>query len=311
MPIPKPVTWFAAIRPRSAHAAVGVLTLLAMVSILGMMWQLGGAGNNAQLPPRWEPGGSTSFRSWTQDLMIWAISSDLEIHQQVALVVSQLGGAARQIAHTPTPAEIYTGGMVGGQHLDPLAYLLHGLGSRFGPLDDEVRPRSAQDLLNFSRRAGESTDAILSRFDIVRQRARSDGGGATVSIETASLILLRAIGVNHQQFQQLTQPLGFRLPSNEMEYLQLTHSIRRLGHIVESHRDNIASTLRSGVNSNHYWAGDHNEEPVGEQSFEPASTGEDSWAYLAGDGASDTDSATSSDNNSLMNNEDIAGPLRV
>ena len=92
-----------------------------------------------------------------------------------------------------------------------------------------------------------------------------------------------------------------------MEYLQLTHTIRRLGHIVEFHRDNIASTLRSGVNSNHYWAGDHNEEPVGEQSFEPASTGEDSWAYLAGDGASDTDSATSSDKNSLMNNEDIAG----
>ena len=222
-------------------------------------------------------------------------------------MVSQLGGAAREIARTLTPAEIYTGGTVGAQHLDPLAYLLHGLGLRFGPLDDEVRLRSAQDLLNFGRRAGESIDTILSRFDIVRQRARSDGG-ATVSIETASLILLRANGVNHQQFQQLTQPLGFRLPSNyEMEYLQLTHSIRRLGHIVESHRDNIASTLRSGVNSNHYWAGDHNEEPVGEQSFEPASTGEDSWAYLAGDGASDTDSATSSDNNSLMNNEDIAG----
>lgn len=110
VPIPKPVTWFAAIRPRSAHAAVGVLTLLAVVSILGMMWQPGGAGNNARLPPRWEPGGSTSFRSWTQDLMIWAISSDLEIHQQVALVVSQLGGAAREIARTLTPAEIYTGG---------------------------------------------------------------------------------------------------------------------------------------------------------------------------------------------------------
>ena len=51
VPIPKPVTWFAAIRPRSAHAAVGVLTLLAVVSILGMMWQPGGAGNNARLPP--------------------------------------------------------------------------------------------------------------------------------------------------------------------------------------------------------------------------------------------------------------------
>ena len=113
-------------------------------------------------------------------------------------MVSQLGGAAREIPRTLTPAEIYTGGTAGGQHLDPLAYLLHGLGSRFGPLDDEVQLRSAQDLLNFGRRAGESTDAILFRFDIVRQRARSDGGGAIVSIETAFLILLRANGVNHQ-----------------------------------------------------------------------------------------------------------------
>ena len=127
-----------------------------------------------------------------------------------------------------------------GQHLDPLSYLIHGLSSRFGPLDDEVRLRSAQDLLSFSRRTGESTDTVLSRFDIVRQRARADGGGATVSTETAALILLRAVGANHTQFQQLTQPFGYWLPSTEQEFLHMTSAIRRLGHIVESHRDNIA-----------------------------------------------------------------------
>ena len=94
-----------------------------------------------------------------------------------------------------------------------------------------------------------------------------------------------------------------------MEYLQLTHSIRRLGHIVESHRDNIASTLRSGGGSNHYWAGDaeNTAEPAedsGQQSHEPAAEGE--WAYAA-DEDSATASATSSDNGSALDNTDLAG----
>ena len=54
------------------------------------------------------------------------------------------------------------------------------LSVRFGPLVDEVRLRAAQDLLNFGRRQGEGTDTLLSRFEIVRQRAQAEGGEATV-----------------------------------------------------------------------------------------------------------------------------------
>ena len=32
--------------------------------------------------------------------MLWTISSDAEPHQQCALVISQLGGAAREVART-------------------------------------------------------------------------------------------------------------------------------------------------------------------------------------------------------------------
>ena len=241
------------------------------------------------------------------------ISSDAEPHQQCALVISQLGGAAREVARTLTPTEVYQGGIVNGQQLDPISYLLHGLSVRFGPLEDEVRLRAAQDLLNFTRRNGEGTDNLLSRFEIVHQRARAEGGGATVSTETASLLLLRAVGVNHGQFQQLTQPFGYRLPTNEAEYLIMTSAIRRLGHIVESHRDNIASTLRSGnrdSNSNSYWAGDAEQTggDHGDDERPHGTSGEQGWAYHAGHGGdSDTDSATSSDNNSLMDNTDLAG----
>ena len=289
------------------------VSVMATLSVFALMWQPGAAnGGNARLPPRWEPGSSTSFRAWTQDLMLWTISSDAEPHQQCALVISQLGGAAREVARTLTPAEVWQGGVVNGQQLDPVSYLLHGLSVRFGPLDDEVRLRAAQDLLNFGRRQGEGTDTLLSRFEIVRQRARAEGGGATVSTETASLILLRAVGVNHGQFQQLTQPFGFRLPSNEAEYLQMCSAIRRLGHIVESHRDNIASTLRSGGNragdSGHYWSNPGGEEDEGaDQSFEPdGAVPQATGSYLAAE-ESDTASATSSDNESVIDTADLIG----
>lgn len=298
------------------QVALMLVAVLAVASILGLMWQPGAAqGGTARLPPRWEPGSNTSFRAWTQDLMLWSISSDAEPHQQCALVISQLGGAAREVARTMSPQEVMNGGFVNGQQLDPVSYLIHGLSTRFGPLDDEVRLRSAQDLLSFSRRNGETTDTVLSRFDIVRQRARADGGGATVSTETAALILLRAVGVNHTQFQQITQPFGYRLPATEQEFLHMTNAIRRLGHIVESHRDNIASTLRGNQQgANHYWAGSapSDEATPGyndgqQQDAGGAGGGGDSWAYHAGDGETDTDSATSSDNNSLMDSADLNG----
>ena len=72
-----------------------------------------------------------------------------------------------------------------------------------------MQPKTFSTLVAVQARAR----TLLSRFEIVRQRGRAEGGGATVSTETASLILLRAVGVNHGQFQQLTQPCGFRLPS--------------------------------------------------------------------------------------------------
>ena len=312
MPLPK-LKWISGpVSRHRVHTIVMMTVTLTVLTTLGMMWQPGAAqGGTARLPPRWEPGSNTSFRAWTQDLMLWSISSDAEPHQQCALVISQLGGAAREVARTMSPAEVMNGGVVNGQHLDPLSYLIHGLSSRFGPLDDEVRLRSAQDLLSFSRRTGESTDTVLSRFDIVRQRARADGGGATVSTETAALILLRAVGANHTQFQQLTQPFGYRLPSTEQEFLHMTSAIRRLGHIVESHRDNIASTLRGNQGSNHYWAGASPSDETGPnqedgQEADGADAG-GNWSYLTNNGESDTDSATSSDNNSLMDISDLNG----
>ena len=116
MPLPK-LKWISGPVPRHrVHTIVMLTVTLTVLTTLGMMWQPGAAqGGTARLPPRWEPGSNTSFRAWTQDLMLWSISSDAEPHQQCALVISQLGGAAREVARTMSPAEVMNGGVVNGQ----------------------------------------------------------------------------------------------------------------------------------------------------------------------------------------------------
>eukprot|EP00971_Amphidinium_carterae_P120442 2386567-Amphidinium_carterae.1 len=94
-------------------------------------------------PPYWSPGDESRhpFRNYLQDLTLWLIHSDLEPAQQVAAVISQLGGTAREVARTLTPQELMHGGIVEGHHLDPVSYLLHGLSTRFAPLEEENRLR--------------------------------------------------------------------------------------------------------------------------------------------------------------------------
>ena len=303
-------------------AVLAILSLTMSSMICHMFHPPGGQGQqNMRLPPRWDPSmeSSTPFRLWVQDLMLWAIVTDLAPHQQCAAIIAQLGGAARDLARTISPQEVYNGGMVNGVQLDPVSYLLHGLSMRFGPLDEEHRLRAATDLLSFRRRQGESVDALISRFDVTRQLAQRDGGGA-VSTETAALILLRACNVSSAQFQTLTQPFGLRLPANEPELAQLGHHLRRMGHIVEHHPHNIASGLHGSQGQSHqtYLAeadtgsstsGGPNWQDAGaDMSFSAGLGAPMDWAFAAvQEDASDTDSATSSDNDEPMPVEDLQG----
>ena len=278
-------------------------------------------GQGIRLPPRWDPSMEQNlpFRTWMQDLMLWTICTDMEPHQQCAAIISQLGGAARELARSLTPQEVYNGGTINGVQLDPVSFLLHGLQLRFAPLDEETRLRAAQDMLAFARRPGETIDALISRFELTRARARNEGGG-TLGVETAALILLRACGVNTQQFQVLTQPFGLRLPTTEAELTQMCHHLRRMGHIVERHPQNIASGLRSSQGAQQAFVAEADTGSSGGDmwSTEAPSFGMGQWiggessdwafaAVQAGDGGSDTDSATSSDNDAPIEVADLQG----
>ena len=80
-----------------------------------------------------------SFRHYSQDTLVWCITSDLQPHQQCAAIIQRLGGADRELARQMTPAEMINGGLVEGNPVDPVTLLFHGLHQRFAPLQEETR----------------------------------------------------------------------------------------------------------------------------------------------------------------------------
>ena len=132
---------------------------------------------NYRVPPAWSPEGdsSYSFRAFITDVSLWIMLTDLQPHQQTAAIITRLGGAAREMARMITPQEILQGGMRNGVMVDPVTYLLASLQDRFAALDEEARLACMTEMLAFSRRSGESFNALLARYEIVRQRAATEG----------------------------------------------------------------------------------------------------------------------------------------
>ena len=97
--------------------------------------------------------------------------------------------------------------------------------------------------MDFDTKHNECIDDVLTLFEVTRERAR-EVGNFNMSYEGISYMLLRACRVNDQQFIMLTQPTDGRLPNDEPGYRRLFTALRRLGHVVEHHRDNMAAGLR-------------------------------------------------------------------
>ena len=81
------------------------------------------------------------------------------------------------------------------------------LQDRFAALDEETRLASMTEMLAFARRPGESINALLSRYEIVRMRAATEGQ-FVMSVEGCALQLLRACNIHPQQLFLTLQPFG-------------------------------------------------------------------------------------------------------
>ena len=225
--------------------AIIVVSILVVTSAAFCHMVNPGGDTNNRVPPRWGPERETtySFKTYVTDLMLWVMLTDLAPHQQVAAIILRLEGAARELARTLTPQEITQGGMINGVMVDPVSYIVYGLHARFAQLGEESRLVAMTEMLSFARKPHESINEVLTRYEIVRQRARLEGQ-FVMSSEGCALQLLRACGVNTTQLMQLLQPFNTNLPRNEQELSAMANSMRRMGHILENTPGNIASSLR-------------------------------------------------------------------
>ena len=137
--------------------------------------------------------------------------TDLLPRQQSAAHKFRLRGAAREVARTRTPNEVMHGGMVNGQPMDPVSYLLCGLETRFAQLADETRLAAMNELTAFQRKPHESSNAVLSGYQLVRQRANADGG-FVMSVEACALQLVRVLHVSSNQLLHFLEPIRRSIP---------------------------------------------------------------------------------------------------
>ena len=200
---------------------------------------------NYRIPPEWSPEmeASYSFRAYMTDISMWIMLTDLQPHQQCAAIIMRLGGAAREMARMVTPQEMVTGGVMNGVAVDPVTYLLGSLHARFAALEEESRLSSMTEMLAFARRPGETINALLARYETVRQRAAIEGQ-FVMSIEGCSLQVLRACNIQSQHLFTLLQPFAGRLPQNDQQFRDMCTQLRRFGHISENAPGNIATALQ-------------------------------------------------------------------
>ena len=226
-----------------------IVIFLPAIGIIGLFIHMipGGPANQSfRVPPSWGPEQEErySFRHWSRDILVWSILTDLDQRRKAAAVILQLRGGAQELVRSLPPMTIINGGMINGNPTDPMTFVMHALSERYARLGEETRLAALTELMQFTRRGREGIDALIARFDIVRQRA-NDEGQITMSVQGLAWILLRACQVNDQQLMTVLQPTTGLFPSNLGEYATMCTHLRRMGHIIERSPGNIASQLRN------------------------------------------------------------------
>ena len=189
-----------------------------------------------KVPPAWsaERAHWYSLRSWVSDLVLWSASTDIDVQRQGPIAALQVTGAAKELIREIAPAVLQHGRIdpQTGAQVSGLMVLAETLVARYAPLDAEVATRAVSELIHFKRLPGESTDAFLVRFDVVKNRAANRGAMA-MSYEGIGWLLLQGLGCNAEQWDRLLFHNEGRLPQNEQELGLLVDRIRRTGHLYE------------------------------------------------------------------------------
>jgi hypothetical protein len=203
--------------------------------------------------PRWDASGHTTFASWVREVGAWlnVTSARLNPTQQAAAIQLGIRGIARDFAMAIPAVAISHGAAINGVHTDPVTYLLHALGSRFESLEDERTMQHGTSIIDFRSRRGERIDHLLTRWDMARSEADQVGAGMD-NFHTLTMLLMRQLEIDASQFASLLQPLGGRMPTNQVEYDGVVTRIRALGHILERSPHNVMNTIRNSRGDRHH-----------------------------------------------------------
>ena len=158
-----------------------------------------------KVPPCWsaEKQSSYSLRSWISDLVLWSTATDLEVHRLGPIAALQISGSARELVREIPPEHLAHGIQdQQGQHTTGLMLLVRTLANRYALLDQEAITKAIGEFMAFARLPNEPVDALLVRFDVLRNRAAIRGG---LALNTSGLawVLLRALNLPPELLDRL------------------------------------------------------------------------------------------------------------
>lgn len=258
-------------RPYRQHVFWVILFVLVCASLICMIPHRNNADpylhdtyghSTNKVPPKWSPEMERyySLETWMKDVMLWAANAlhELDPKQLGPLVAMGLGGEARTIAREMDVNVLQNG------YRDPntnrvmsgLECLLERLETSFGLSAQEQQISSISEFLTFQRQGQETTDQVLTRFELTRTNAQVRGQ-FNMSASGVSWMLLKVLHIQIVQWPLILHQFGGNLPSTEAEYRILLAYLRRNGHLYDRNTD-AKKTLNQPFFANESEAGYEN-----------------------------------------------------
>ena len=196
-------------------------------------------GASSKVPPAWSPERDKFYplRIWVQDLRLWSRATDIDEDKKGPCAAQRVGGSARELVRE-LDVDILANGMLLANaqgipvQTSGLECLIRAISRRYAPLEQELEIHCISEILMFKRAPGEDTDGVVSRFEIVRERALA-GAGFDMSWIGFSFLLLTVLGISKAQWPLLLAPTQSALPRTQQEYQAFINYIRRQGHLYD------------------------------------------------------------------------------
>ena len=163
-----------------------------------------------------------------REMQHWVLVTDLPPHQQAVMILRNLDGAAYDLISQIPPNELYAGANVNGVHLDPASNILLKLHQRFAQQDIVTRMSAMAEMLTFKRHSGEGINSTLTRFEVIRHRAASEGQ-FVMTIEGYAVMLMKECRLSKQHVHNLLLPWQGNFPGDEAQFQSLIEGIKKIG----------------------------------------------------------------------------------